>query len=392
MAQITMSEMLKAGLQFGHQTRRWNPKMKQYILTERNGIYIINLFKTLDLIDVAYDFIKTTVAHNGTVLFVGTKKQAQEAIKNAATRVNMPYVSERWLGGMLTNFQTVSKRVNRLKELETMDFDDVHGSGLTKKELLLLKREKDKLERQLGGIRNMTRTPSAMFVVDINKEALAVEEAHKLGIPVVAIVDTNADPEAVEYPIPANDDAIRGIELLTNLFADAVAEGLLERSGNASKSESNSEQPMAAWEKELLEKNEKATLRENAVVTENEVKKTDEEEGASSEAARADAQNEEAVAKPGEEVERSLRRREAFAFRRCCIGGRKPQGCAHHPCFSHKQGEINGSNHCSFDQAGSRGDRRRHDGRQEGPHRGRRRRRTRQGNHSRQGHSGRRQA
>ena len=301
MAQITMSEMLKAGLQFGHQTRRWNPKMKQYILTERNGIYIINLFKTLDLIDVAYDFIKTTVAHNGTVLFVGTKKQAQEAIKNAATRVNMPYVSERWLGGMLTNFQTVSKRVNRLKELETMDFDDVHGSGLTKKELLLLKREKDKLERQLGGIRNMTRTPSAMFVVD--KEALAVEEAHKLGIPVVAIVDTNADPEAVEYPIPANDDAIRGIELLTNLFADAVAEGLLERSGNASKSESNSEQPMAAWEKELLEKNEKATLRENAVVTENEVKKTDEEEGASSEAARADAQNEEAVAKPGEEVE-----------------------------------------------------------------------------------------
>ena len=303
MAQITMSEMLKAGLQFGHQTRRWNPKMKQYILTERNGIYIINLFKTLDLIDVAYDFIKTTVAHNGTVLFVGTKKQAQEAIKNAATRVNMPYVSERWLGGMLTNFQTVSKRVNRLKELETMDFDDVHGSGLTKKELLLLKREKDKLERQLGGIRNMTRTPSAMFVVDINKEALAVEEAHQLGIPVVAIVDTNADPEAVEYPIPANDDAIRGIELLTNLFADAVAEGLLERSGNASKSESNSEQPMAAWEKELLEKNEKATLRENAVVTENEVKKTDEEEGASSEAARADAQNEEAVAKPGEEVE-----------------------------------------------------------------------------------------
>ena len=303
MAQITMSDMLKAGLHFGHQTRRWNPKMKQYILTERNGIYIINLFKTLDLIDVAYDFIKTTVAHNGTVLFVGTKKQAQEAIKNAATRVNMPYVSERWLGGMLTNFQTVSKRVNRLKELETMDFDDVHGSGLTKKELLLLKREKDKLERQLGGIRNMTRTPSAMFVVDINKEALAVEEAHKLGIPVVAIVDTNADPEAVEYPIPANDDAIRGIELLTNLFADAVAEGLLERSGNASKSESNSEQPMAAWEKELLEKNEKATLRENAVVTENEVKKTDEEEGASSEAARADAQNEEAVAKPGEEVE-----------------------------------------------------------------------------------------
>ena len=248
-----MSEMLKAGLHFGHQTRRWNPKMKQFILTQRNGIHIINLFKSLDMIDKAYDFIKTTVAHNGTVLFVGTKKQAQEAIANQATRVNMPYVSERWLGGMLTNFQTVSKRVNRLKELEEMDFSDVHGSGLTKKELLLLEREKDKLNKQLGGIRNMNRTPSVMFVVDITKESLAVEEAHKLGIPVVALVDTNADPDTVEYPIPANDDAIRGIELLTSLMADAVAEGLLERSGQAAKAEGETaEQPMAAWEKELL--------------------------------------------------------------------------------------------------------------------------------------------
>ena len=179
-------------------------------------------------------------------------RKAQEAVSSQATRVNMPYVSERWLGGMLTNFQTVSKRVNRLKELEEMDFTDVHGSGLTKKELLLLEREKDKLNKQLGGIRNMNRTPSAMFVVDITKEALAVEEAHKLGIPVVAIVDTNADPDTVEYPIPANDDAIRGIELLTSLMADAVAEGLLERSG-ANKAEGEAaEQPMAAWEKELL--------------------------------------------------------------------------------------------------------------------------------------------
>ena len=227
MAQITMSEMLKAGVHFGHQTRRWNPKMKQYILMERNGIHIINLFKSLELIDKAYDFIKATVAHNGT---------------------------ERWLGGMLTNFQTVSKRVSRLKELEEMDFSDVHGSGLTKKELLLLEREKDKLEKQLGGIRNMVRTPSAMFVVDINKESLAVEEAHKLGIPVVALVDTNTDPESVDYPIPANDDAIRGIELLTSLMADAVADGLLERSGRAAKAEgeTEAEQPMAAWEKELL--------------------------------------------------------------------------------------------------------------------------------------------
>ena len=238
MAQITMSEMLKAGVHFGHQTRRWNPKMKQYILMERNGIHIINLFKSLGLIDQAYDFIKQTVAHNGTVLFVGTKKQAQEAIKAQATRVNMPYVSERWLGGMLTNFQTVTKRVGRLKELEEMDFDDVHGSGLTKKELLLLRREKDKLERQLGGIRNMSRTPSALFVVDINKEALAVSEA---------------DPELVTYPIPANDDAIRGVELLTRLMADAVADGLLERSGKAAKTEEASDQPMAEWEKNLLE-------------------------------------------------------------------------------------------------------------------------------------------
>ena len=172
----------------------------------------------------------------------------------------MPYVSERWLGGMLTNFQTVSKRVNRLKELEEMDFTDVHGSGLTKKELLLLEREKDKLNKQLGGIRNMNRTPSAMFVVDITKEALAVEEAHKLGIPVVAIVDTNADPDTVEYPIPANDDAIRGIELLTSLMADAVAEGLLERSG-ANKAEGEAaEQPMAAWEKELPDQRAPAEL------------------------------------------------------------------------------------------------------------------------------------
>ncbi|RMA45163.1 30S ribosomal protein S2 [Bifidobacterium sp. wkB344] len=253
MAQITMSEMLKAGVHFGHQTRRWNPKMKQYILMERNGIHIINLFKSLGLIDQAYDFIKQTVAHNGTVLFVGTKKQAQEAIKAQATRVNMPYVSERWLGGMLTNFQTVTKRVGRLKELEEMDFDDVHGSGLTKKELLLLRREKDKLERQLGGIRNMNRTPSALFVVDINKEALAVSEANKLGIPVVALVDTNTDPELVTYPIPANDDAIRGVELLTRLMAEAVADGLLERSGKAAKTEEASDQPMAEWEKNLLE-------------------------------------------------------------------------------------------------------------------------------------------
>lgn len=266
MAQITMSQMLNAGVHFGHQTSRWNPKMKQYILMERNGIHIIDLFKSMDLIDQAYTFIKDTVAHNGTVLFVGTKKQAQETITAQATRVGMPYVSERWLGGMLTNFQTVSKRVARMKELEEMDFSDVHSSNLTKKELLLLEREKDKLVKQLGGIRNMNRTPSAMFVVDINKEALAVEEAHKLGIPVVALVDTNCDPDSVDYAIPANDDAIRGVELLTSLMADAVAEGLLARSDKAAKATKSDEkeaaQPMAEWEKDLLTKDAEAGKEE----------------------------------------------------------------------------------------------------------------------------------
>lgn len=276
MAQITMSQMLNAGVHFGHQTSRWNPKMKQYILMERNGIHIIDLFKSMDLIDQAYTFIKDTVAHNGTVLFVGTKKQAQETITAQATRVGMPYVSERWLGGMLTNFQTVSKRVARMKELEEMDFSDVHSSNLTKKELLLLEREKDKLVKQLGGIRNMNRTPSAMFVVDINKEALAVEEAHKLGIPVVALVDTNCDPDSVDYAIPANDDAIRGVELLTSLMADAVAEGLLARSDKAAKTTKSNEkeaaQPMAEWEKDLLTKDAEAGKEEPAAEVEAEAK------------------------------------------------------------------------------------------------------------------------
>ena len=252
MSVISMKQLLEAGVHFGHQTRRWNPKMAPYIFTERNGIHIIDLQKSVGKVAEAYKAVFEIAAQGGTILFVGTKKQAQDAVKTEAERCGMYFVNERWLGGMLTNFQTVSKRVSRLKELEEMDFTDVHGSGLTKKELLLLEREKDKLAKQLGGIRNMNRTPSAMFVVDVNKEALAVEEAHKLGIPVVAIVDTNADPESVEYPIAANDDAIRGIELLTSLMADAVAEGLLERSGKAAKAEGEAEQPMAAWEKELL--------------------------------------------------------------------------------------------------------------------------------------------
>jgi small subunit ribosomal protein S2 len=248
MAVVTMRQMLESGVHFGHQTRRWNPKMKRFILTERNGIYIIDLTQSLTAIDRAYSYVKDTVSRGGTVMFVGTKKQAQEAVAEQATRVGMPYVNERWLGGMLTNFQTVHKRLQRLKELEQIDFDDVAGSGMTKKELLVLRREKDKLERTLGGIRDMARTPSAVWVVDTNKEAIAVGEARKLGIPVIAILDSNCDPDVVDFPIPGNDDAIRAVALLTRVIADAVAEGLVARASGGTVAA----EPLAEWEAELL--------------------------------------------------------------------------------------------------------------------------------------------
>ena len=232
MAVVTMRQLLESGVHFGHQTRRWNPKMKRFILAERNGIYVIDLNQSLGHIDRAYEFVKETVAHGGTILFVGTKKQAQEPIKAQATRVGMPYVNERWLGGMLTNFGTVSKRVARLKELEGRDLNDTTGSGLTKKELLILRREKDKLEKTLGGIRNISMTPSALWVVDTNKEHLAIVEAKKLGIPVIGVLDTNCDPDEVTIGIPGNDDAIRSIGLLTRVIADAAAAGLQARSAN----------------------------------------------------------------------------------------------------------------------------------------------------------------
>ncbi|MBP6994773.1 MAG: 30S ribosomal protein S2 [Phycicoccus sp.] len=255
MAVVTMRQLLDSGVHFGHQTRRWNPKMKRFILTERNGIYIIDLQQTLTYINNAYEFVKETVAHGGTILFVGTKKQAQEPIAEQATRVGMPYVNHRWLGGMLTNFQTISKRLSRLKELEEIDFDDVAGSGRTKKELLILNRERVKLEKTLGGIRDMGRVPSAVWIVDTKKEHLAVDEARKLGLPVIAILDTNCDPDEVDYKIPGNDDAIRSVTLLTRVVADAVAEGLVARSGarGASTGEAPAEQePLAEWERELL--------------------------------------------------------------------------------------------------------------------------------------------
>ena len=254
MAVVTMRQLLESGVHFGHQTRRWNPKMKRYIFTERNGIYIIDLQQSLSYIDSAFRFVKDTVAKGGQVMFVGTKKQAQEAIAEQATRVGMPYVNQRWLGGMLTNFQTVHLRLQRLKELDEIDFDDVAGSGRTKKELLGLKRERDKLERSLGGIRGMGRVPAAVWVVDTKKEHLAVEEAKKLGIPIIAILDTNCDPDDVDYPIPGNDDAIRSVTLLTRVLADAVAEGLMARAGGKGDepgSELGAEEPLAEWEREL---------------------------------------------------------------------------------------------------------------------------------------------
>ena len=257
MAVVSMKQLLDSGVHFGHQTRRWNPKMKRFIFTERNGIYIIDLQQSLAYIDAGYEFVKNTVARGGTILFVGTKRQAQEPIEEQAKRVGMPYVNQRWLGGMLTNFQTVHQRINRLKELDEVDFDDVAGSGRTKKELLHMRREQIKLDKTLGGIRDMTRTPAAVWIVDTNKEHLAVEEARKLRIPIIGILDSNCDPDQVDFPIPGNDDAIRAVGLLTRVVADAVADGLMARAGVRTEqvetgAELGAEEPLPEWERELL--------------------------------------------------------------------------------------------------------------------------------------------
>ncbi len=262
MAVVTMRQLLEAGVHFGHQTRRWNPKMKRFIYGERNGIYIIDLQKTSTAIESTYGFLRDTVAKGGNVLFVGTKKQAQESIRTQAERVGMPYVNFRWLGGMLTNFTTIYRRLQRLKELEAMEATGA-TDVLPKKEVLRLQHEREKLERNLGGIRDMTRLPAAVWVVDTRKEHIAVTEARKLGIPVVAILDTNCDPDEVDYPIPGNDDAIRAGSLLTRIVADAVAEGLRLRSVYASEGAGDGEatisaspadeEPLAEWERELLE-------------------------------------------------------------------------------------------------------------------------------------------
>ena len=311
MAVVTIRQLLDSGVHFGHQTRRWNPKVKRFILTERSGIHIIDLQQSLGYIDKAYDFVKETVAHGGTILFVGTKKQAQESIAEQATRVGQPYVNQRWLGGLLTNFQTVSKRLARMKELEELDFDDT-TKGFTKKELLIKKRELDKLHKSLGGIRNLTKTPSAMWVVDPKREHLAIDEAKKLGIPVIGILDTNADPDELAYPIPGNDDAIRSVALLTRIIADAAAEGLIQKhqkpeaEGNVSAVE-----PLAEWERELLEAgNAEAAAAEDASVDEvpaaaeapvvGEAPNVDEAQAAEKPAKKAPAKK--AAAKPVAEV------------------------------------------------------------------------------------------
>jgi small subunit ribosomal protein S2 len=224
MAIVSMKKLLEAGVHFGHQTRRWNPKMAEYIFTERNGIYIIDLQKTSDKVDQAYRFIKDVVANGEEVLFVGTKKQAQESTKIEAARCGMHFVSQRWLGGMLTNYSTIRKRVDKLNKLRAMEEDGTFAL-LPKKEVIKLKNETERLEKFLGGIKNMEKVPGALFVVDPRKEKIAVQEAKILGIPVVAIVDTNCDPDEVDYVIPGNDDAIRAVKLLTATIADAILEG-----------------------------------------------------------------------------------------------------------------------------------------------------------------------
>ena len=224
MAVISMKQLLEAGVHFGHQTRRWNPKMAKYIFTERNGIYIIDLQKTVKKVDEAYNFIRETAQNGGSILFVGTKKQAQEAMREEAVRCNQYYVNERWLGGMMTNFKTIQKRVTRLRQLEKMEEDGTFDV-LPKKEVLGLRHEMEKLNRNLGGIKEMKKLPAALFVVDPRKEHIAVLEARKLNIPIVATVDTNCDPDEVDYVIPANDDAIRAVRLLASKMADAVLEG-----------------------------------------------------------------------------------------------------------------------------------------------------------------------
>jgi len=285
MVAVTVRQLLDNGVHFGHQTRRWNPKMKRFIFNERNGIYIIDVRQSLAFIEEAATFIKGIVARGGQVLFVGTKKQAQESIVEQATRVGMPYVNQRWLGGMLTNFTTIGLRTQRLKELEGMDLDNAQPGAMTKKELLGLRRERNKLALSLGGIKDMPRLPQAVWIVDTIKEHLAIDEARKLKIPIIAILDTNCDPDMVDFPIPGNDDAIRSSDLLTKLMADAVAEGLVARaSGGVTEAEV---EPMPEWERELLASSDEAAVTAEVPPANQEASPDAEEASAKSETAPA---------------------------------------------------------------------------------------------------------
>lgn len=245
MSVISMKQLLEAGVHFGHQTRRWNPKMKKYIFTERNGIYIIDLQKTVKKVDEAYKYVKEIAADGGTVLFVGTKKQAQDSVRDEATRSGMYYVNQRWLGGTLTNFQTIRKRITRLKNIERMEEDGTF-EVLPKKEVVNLLKEKDRLMKFLGGIKEMKKLPDAMFVIDPRKERIAIAEAHKLNIPIIGIVDTNCDPDEIDYVIPANDDAIRAVKLLTSKMADAIIEVKQSEEAEKVAQEEESAEPVEA--------------------------------------------------------------------------------------------------------------------------------------------------
>ena len=249
MAVISMKQLLEAGVHFGHQTRRWNPKMKKYIFTERNGIYIIDLQKTVGKIEEAYDFVRETAQNGGQVLFVGTKKQAQDAIEKEAKRCGEFYINQRWLGGLLTNYQTIKKRIARLKDLEEMETDG-RFDVLPKKEVIGLRHERERLEKFLGGIKDMNGLPDVMYVVDPKKENIAVKEAQKLGIPIVGILDTNCDPDELDFPIPGNDDAIRAVKLITETMANAVLEGKQGAQDHAEEEAEVAEAPEASEETE----------------------------------------------------------------------------------------------------------------------------------------------
>ena len=279
MAVISMKQLLEAGVHFGHQTRRWKPKMKRFIHGERSGIHIVDLHQTLNHLESSYVFVRDLVANGGSVLFIGTKKQAQDSIQSYAERCNMPYINERWLGGMLTNFQTISKRVAKMQEYRRMR-DSGEFEAMPKKEALLINRELVKLERNLGGIRDMQKLPDAIFVLDTKKEHIAVTEARKIGIPIVAVVDTNCDPDLVDYAIPGNDDAIRAGELMSRVISDAVLEGRYIRSQKAAKSGNSPAERNVLEEAEVAEQQAKARTEAAAEAAEREARIAAEAEAA----------------------------------------------------------------------------------------------------------------